>query len=270
MTDKKSVSLILSATVMLGRNGSDSLEIFMVRRNRAIDFASGALVFPGGKVEAQDRCPALLNDCDGKAGMTEMEISLRVAAIRESFEESGIFLARHRETGRMISGEPLGELTHYRKRLASGEMSLETLLRQEGLLLACDTLVPFARWITPELMPKRFDTTFFLAMAPQDHIGLHDGSESVDSLWIAPEKAIQMADSGEFSMLFPTRMNLLKLAKSRTMEEALDAARSQNIKAIMPWVEERSGKMMLCIPEDQGYPVTSESLKKVMGDAASR
>ena len=270
MNDQANDALILSATVMLGRNGADGLELFMVKRSRAIDFASGALVFPGGKVDAQDCTPALLNHLHGMDGGTEMAIDLCAAAIRESFEEAGIFLVRSRESLQMVSGERLAKLTHYRQKLASGEVSLESLLKEEGLLLACDALVPFARWITPELMPKRFDTTFFLSMAPQDHIALHDGSESIDSLWITPEKAIRMADAGNFAMLFPTRMNLLKLAKSRTMEEALDAARSRPIKPIMPWVEEREGKMTLCIPEDQGYPVTSESLKKVMGDAASR
>lgn len=270
MVDKEKLALILSATVILGRNGPNGLEVFMVRRNRAIEFASGALVFPGGKVDELDRSPKLLNYCEGQESLTEEALSLRVAAIRETFEESGIFFARHQGRKEMISGEALEKISCYRKPLASGEMTLETLLEKEGLVLACDALLTFARWIAPEQMPKRFDTSFFLAEAPMDHAGKHDGFESVDSLWVTPENAIQMADSRKFSMLFPTRMNLLKLAKSPTLEEAFQAARSQPIRTITPWVETRAGELMLCIPEDLGYPVTSEPLKKVMGDAASR
>ncbi|MBU0991004.1 MAG: NUDIX hydrolase [Proteobacteria bacterium] len=265
MKDEKTTSPILSATVILGRNGKDGLEVFMVKRNRQIEFASGALVFPGGKVDENDQAQGLRAYCDGQEGLTDRELCLCIAAIREAYEESGIFLARFRGKQEMVSGKDLQRLSVYRNQLAENKISMETFLKTEKLVLACNKLICFAHWITPLQMPKRFDTSFFLAETPNGHMGEHDGLESVDSVWITPEKAIEMADSGKLTMIFPTRMNMLKLGKDKTLEDAVLRARSEKIVTIMPRVEDRNGELMLCIPEDAGYPVTSEFLKKVMG-----
>lgn len=265
MENEKNTSPILSATVILGRNGKDGLEVFMVKRNRQIDFASGALVFPGGKVDENDQTQELREYCDGQEGLTDRERCLRVAAIREAYEESGIFLARYRDKREMVSGQDLERFSSYRNQLSENRISIETFLKKEKLVLACDKLICFAHWITPVQMPKRFDTSFFLAEVPRDHVGEHDGHESVASTWITPGRAIEMADSGKVTMIFPTRMNMLKLKKNKTLEEAIQHTRSEEIVTIMPQVEDRDGELRLCIPENAGYPVTSESLKKVMG-----
>ena len=270
MTTEPTRPPILSATVILGRDGHDGLEVFMVKRNRQIDFASGALVFPGGKVDDDDRSPSLQPHCLGASNWSDRERCLRVAAIREVYEEAGIFLAQYQGSGKMISAADLERLSSERGKLCDGAISLETLITAENLLLACDALVPFAHWITPEQMPKRFDTVFFLAETPGDHLGQHDGHESVDSVWITPEEAVRQAESGTFTMIFPTKMNMLKLARYATLEKALQGARSESLVTITPWVEERNGELTLCIPEHAGYPVTSESLAKVMGQAKGK
>ncbi len=133
-------------------------------------------------------------------------------------------------------------------------------------MLTCDRLTLFAHWITPEVMPVRFDTHFFLTQAPEDHIGIHDGVESVDSVWITPKQAILEADSGNRTIIFPTRMNILKLGKYNSIESAIHSVTSESIVTVQPWLEERDGEMMLCIPEEAGYGITEEPLSKIMGN----
>ena len=109
----------------------------------------------------------------------------------------------------MVSSERIAALAPYRKALDSHEINLLDFLREEKLHLACDQLVHFAHWITPDNMPKRFDTHFFVALAPSGHIGVHDGHESVDSVWITPQNAIN--DRKKWNVIFPTKLNLMKL-----------------------------------------------------------
>ena len=161
----------------------------MVVRHHQIDFASGALVFPGGKVDAGDY--DVRNYCDGADSADDTAVAMMVGAIREAFEECGILLARERGSSALLPGERLSNLEHYRDPLNRGEISLIEFLEKEKLRLACDTLQHFAHWITPEMLPKRFDTHFYLAVAPSDHLAIHDGHESVDSVWISPDSAIK-------------------------------------------------------------------------------
>ena len=118
----------------------------------------------------------------------------RVAAIREAFEESGVLLARNEQTGSIVDAGRLKSLEHYRDPLNRGEVGIADFLTKEGLRLAGDMLTPFAHWITPERVPKRFDTHFFLAPAPHKVDALHDGTESVGSVWITPKTAIADAE----------------------------------------------------------------------------
>ena len=178
------VPAVPSATILLLRPGSTDIEVFMVVRHHQIDFASGALVFPGGKADPQDFADALIPMLSGAHADQNMR-AIQVSAIREAFEECGVLLAREVGSDTLIPGARLQSLEHYREALNSGEVALLDFLVTEQLVLACDTLVHFAHWITPEMMPKRFDTHFYLAMAPQDHVALHDGYESVDSVWIS-------------------------------------------------------------------------------------
>lgn len=247
-----------ASTVLLCRDAGDDFEVFMVVRHHQIDFASGALVFPGGKVEAADADPRLAERCTGE---TEPEfLPFEIAAIREAYEECGVFLARNADTGELISGERLQSLEPCRDALNADTMTLLEILEQENLLLACGDIHRFAHWITPEFMPKRFDTHFFVATAPPDHLAVHDGSESVDSVWITPARALDEADAGKWTIIFPTRCNLQLMAASNSVEELMDAARARTIVSVLPTVEQRDSESWLCIPAEAGYPVSEEKI----------
>jgi 8-oxo-dGTP pyrophosphatase MutT (NUDIX family) len=248
-----------AATVLLLRDAPDGLEVFMVKRHHRIDVVSGALVFPGGKVEQGDRAPGLSEFADGAEGWSEEMRALGAAGIRETFEESGILVARDADTDGLVGAERLAALDLYRIALEKRETGLIELLRRERLRLAYDALVPFAHWITPENMPKRFDTHFFLASSPVGHVGSHDGRESVDSFWIAPERAV--SDRKRWNVVFPTKLNLMKLAASRSVAEALAAARAKPPLTVMPWVEKGEQGAVLRIRDDAGYTQTSALLR---------
>jgi len=231
----------------------------MVVRHHQIDFASGALVFPGGKADSQDFDDALIPLISTPNPDPDMR-GAEVSALREAFEECGILLAYTQGTQSMIDGEKLESIQHYREPLNSGEILLKDFLEKENLVLACDQLTRFAHWITPEMMPKRFDTHFYLALAPQDHVAVHDGYESVDSVWIDPTQAVAEANAGKRTIIFPTRLNLEKLATWKTPQEAIQAAQETDIVSVLPWTEKRDDGNYLCIPVEAGYSVSEEKM----------
>jgi 8-oxo-dGTP pyrophosphatase MutT (NUDIX family) len=163
-----------AATVVILRDGREGLEVFMVVRHQEIDFASGALVFPGGKVDPQDADAAWADLAPYAAAAPDR--AFVVAAVRETFEEAGLVLARRRGTRAMLDAGDTHRLVEtYRAPLLAGETTFLDLVRAEDLLLATDLMVPFAHWITPERVGKRFDTHFLLVAAPVDQLGAHDG-----------------------------------------------------------------------------------------------
>jgi 8-oxo-dGTP pyrophosphatase MutT (NUDIX family) len=250
---------VLAATILLIRDGTNGLEVFMVKRHHQIDFAKGALVFPGGKAARSDFDAGLNAHMDGAAAWSADMRALAAAAIREAFEEAGILLARDGATGAFIDETRLMLLDCYRQPLEKGEISLLDVVTKENLRLACDHLVHFAHWITPAMVPKRFDTYFFIAPAPHGQVGRHDGRESVDSLWISPAEAI--ADRKRWNIIFPTKLNLMKLGQSKTIDEALAAARARPPVTVEPWVEEGEHGSILRIRDDAGYEQTWTSVR---------
>lgn len=255
----------LAATILLLRDdpaGMDArLEVFMVVRHQQIDFASGALVFPGGKLADGDSDPRLPQLCSGADGLSTEQLALRVAAIREAFEESGVLLARRRGARQMVGPELIEALgPRYRKALDKGEIGIAEMLEREGLELACETLVPFAHWITPTFMPKRFDTFFFLAVAPSEQVAGHDGREMVDSVWLRPDVALAEAAAGTRTLVPATALNVQLLGEQPTVAAALAAARSRPLVTVLPEVVEPAdgaqGPRTLRIPADAGYRVS--------------
>jgi 8-oxo-dGTP pyrophosphatase MutT (NUDIX family) len=259
MTARQAATPVPSATIMMLRDGPDGLEVFMVVRHHQIDFASGALVFPGGKADPQDFDPALTPHLDGAAADDAMR-AIQVSAIREAFEECGILLAREEGHSGLIGADRLVALESYRTSLHSGAASLKAFVEHERLRLACDQLVHFAHWVTPEMMPKRFDTHFFLAAAPGDHLAVHDGHESVDSVWIRPAEALAQARSGVRTIIFPTLRNIEKLGSYATVEQAMAGARASKVVCVLPWTERRDDGTFLCIPTEAGYAISEERM----------
>ena len=256
---KPGVSAVPAATILIVRDGESGLEVFMVKRHHQIDFVAGALVFPGGKATAGDFDAVLGEFTDGVSDWSMEMRAIAATAIREAFEESGILLARDVATGQMIDAPRLEALQPYRHALEKGEMNLLDMLRAERLRLACDELVPFAHWVTPKMMPKRFDTHFFLARVPVGHSGRHDGRESVDSIWIQPREAI--ADRKKWNVIFPTKLNLMKLGQSATVEQAMSTARANTPLTVEPWVEDGPDGRVLRIRDDAGYEQTTALMK---------
>lgn len=245
-----------AATILLLRDGAAGLEVFMVVRHHQIDFASGALVFPGGKTEAQDadeRVMARLGPFDAN---DRVQATLRASAIREAFEESGIFLATRRDG----HSHQLAELERWRKQLNDQSMPLGQLVVDNDLEIDAASLVHYAHWITPEMMPKRFDTHFYLARVPPDQVAMHDGTENVDSVWITPQQALADAASKKRTVIFPTLRNVEKLAQYKSVDEALTKTRTSRIVPVLPWTEDRPDGRYLCIPKEAGYAISEEKM----------
>jgi 8-oxo-dGTP pyrophosphatase MutT (NUDIX family) len=250
--------------VLLLRDGERGLEVLMVERHHQIDFVAGALVFPGGRVDDADACPALAARCAGAEELPAEQRAMQVAAIRETFEEAGVLLARRRGSPDLIDAETLrGIESRHRNALNAGHITMPEIAEQEDLELACDRLVPFAHWITPLFMPKRFDTWFFLVEAPPDHVAVHDGHESVDSLWITPADADTERSAGRRSIIFPTLLNLRKLGRASSVADAFAAARREPIVTVLPRVEKRGDTPTMVLPADAGYEVVEAPMSEV-------
>lgn len=266
MTDKKTNKPIPAATILLLRDGAQGLETFMVVRHHQIDFASGALVFPGGKVAKGDSDAELINYCRfNKDGDDDDEQRiLQIAAIREAFEESGVLLARKQGNEDLVNQQDLAALDQFRDPLCKDELGMLQFVQQQNLELALDQLTRYSHWVTPSMMPKRFDTHFYIACAPADQLAMHDGHESVDSVWITPQQALADAESQTRTIIFPTRMNLKKLAELDTVKQAQQHYAGAEIIRVEPWIEDRDGEKTLCIPSAAGYGIDGIPMDKMM------
>jgi 8-oxo-dGTP pyrophosphatase MutT (NUDIX family) len=244
-----------ASTMLLLRQKPSEFEIFMMVRHDQIDFASGALVFPGGSVDASDKDVLGKPELFAAGGISDpVLLGLRVAAIRETFEESGILLARPFGSNELVSAERASQVeAAHRGALCEGKIKFADILAEARLVLALDLLVPYAHWITPAGLPKRFDTHFFLALAPADQVGAHDGKESVDSVWVSPRSALEGATTGRFKLLFPTTRNLIKLGKQASAAQAIASARSDRIVTVLPQILNEGGRRKLKIPAEAGY-----------------
>lgn len=243
--------LIPAATILITRDTAAGPEVFMVVRHHEIDFASGALVFPGGKVDKPDFDPALRAHASQADQYDDEALAMRIGGIREAFEECGILLAREKGSADFISAQRLEGLAVWRDRFNNRDATMLDFADSENLEFAVDALGHFAHWITPDMMKKRFDTHFFVAHAPADHVGLHDGSESVDSVWITAQQAVADAEAKKRTVIFPTLMNLQKFAQHATVDAAL-AACGKPV-TVKPFIQQEGEQTFLRIQADAGY-----------------
>lgn len=226
-----------ASTVMLLRNGSEGIEVFMLERHIDSDFVGGAYVFPGGKVDAVDRAmPRGTVPDDDRTGF-------RVAAVRESFEECGVLLAR--QSGHLVDAETLRLPTFLaaRRRLTSrgDTWDWRPWLVEQALVLDLDALVWWSWWVTPAGVHRRFDTRFFVAHAPVGQLPSHDDVETTDSRWVRPQDALAAAAAGSATIILPTRKNLEELARFPTAEAALAAPRPPVPERIQPRLRRDTG-----------------------------
>lgn len=249
-----------ASTVLLLRD-SPGLEVLMVRRSAGMAFGASAWVFPGGKVAPADADPAWDDLSDGN--YDHYQRSLRIAAAREVFEESGLLLATR--GGEELDAAASARFDAMRGSVEADPALMLKLVREAGLRLTLDRLVYFAHWITPTFEPRRFDTHFFLVRSPADQVVRHDGREAVDHQWVAPDELLAKRSRGEAKLMFPTRLNLQVLAQSARASEAEAAARNRRVVTVEPRLEERSGGNVLIIPAEAGYGLTEEPIREVLG-----
>lgn len=245
MTDDKPIRM--AATIMLLRE-TPALEVLMVRRNQMIDFFSGAMVFPGGKLTEEDASPAWADHARGWHDVPEEERAPRIAAVRETFEETGMLLAEGAVAGTVEE----------RKAVENGELPFLDLVREKGVTPDLGQLTRFARWVAPKSAPKRFDTFFFIARAPEGQEAAHDGRETVFTEWIAPAEALRLWETRERAIVFPTRMNLRALSGSDTLAAAALAASVRAGRTVHPQVVDVEGVRRLRLALDDGYGEVDE------------
>lgn len=265
VADPADVELRLAATVMLVRDSDGGPEVFMLRRNPQSAFVGGAFVFPGGAVDDHDRLDPDLDHIT--SGLSDLTASLRlgveggglaywVAAIRECFEEAGLLLAYGPDGSIMRFDEPATEarFAAHRAAVDSGQVRLVEVCEQEGLTLACDSIHYFSHWITPVGPPRRFDTRFFVARAPELQVGVHDDRETVANLWVRPADALERREAGELEMIIPTVRNLEAIARFDDVDSLMAAAASLvDVPAILPRMVQEDGGVRILLPGDEGY-----------------
>lgn len=247
-----------AATVIIVRDNEDgqAVEVLMTERHGDLSFAAGALVFPGGLVEEGDRS-ADLQACCQILGQTDPEqIAHRLAAIRETFEETGLLFAFDAQGWSIGDRRRAAYAASYQEPLRAGKISFAEFAAKEGLQFAPDDFLHFAHWITPEISPKRFDTHFYLCTAPEGQNAACDGKETVAVVWATPRHQLDEARQGRRGLMFPTRLNLEVLSPCRSVQQALRLARARPIVPVMPEVFERDGETWARIPQEAGYGIS--------------
>jgi 8-oxo-dGTP pyrophosphatase MutT (NUDIX family) len=239
---------IPAATLVLFRHREGSApELLVVERSAKMAFAGGAIVFPGGRIDPDDHVLGERHDLETD------EAAARIAAIRETLEESGLAVG-------LGKSPSLAWIADARARLHDKE-PFSAILDQGGMTLDLDALVPFARWCPPFREARVFDTRFYIARAPDDAPNpIVDATENVSSFWASAQTVLDAADAGKVKIIFPTRRNLERLALFAHFDEAHAQAKSIPVELVAPYFEERDGVNCLCIPDHLGYPVTFEPL----------
>ena len=253
-----------SASVLIIRDGAaharhGTLQILMVKRHKNMRFAGGAYVFPGGKLDPADRA---FEEDEQRKALPEIneEINpefrgLRYAALREAFEETGLIIGR-------IDGQKIGEDRRkavdekYRARVLDGSISLAEFLSKSGIALDVKDCIPFAHWITPKAYSMRFDTRFFLCVAPAGQVPSPDGHEITEVEWMYPMTLVEESDG---ILMFPTMMNLKKLGQAKSVAEALNLLAKRDIVTVMPEVVTGDKARFRKIPETAGYDDVDQS-----------
>ena len=236
---------IPAATLVVWRDDPSGPEILVVERSARMAFAAGAIVFPGGRIDAADRALA--------QSLGRPDHAAKITAVRETIEESGIV------TGLRAGVEPA--LGRELQEALIGGRDFGELLASHGLAIDFDALTPFARWMPAFKHARRFDTLFYLAEAPGGNwLPKPQPGECVAAEWASPRELLDRIERGEAAAIFPTKRNLERLASYPDLGSALADASAHSLDTIIPWIEEIDGEPHVRIPDDRGYPVTAEPL----------
>lgn len=256
-----------AATVMLlrparqagdGAPATDGPEVYMLRRKPSMAFAPGAFVFPGGSVDARDADEqiAWAGPAAGEWGRIfdappELARALVCAAVRETFEESGVLLAGP-SANSVVADTTGADWEADRQALLSRSLSLAEMLARRGLVLRSDLLRPWSRWITPVIEKRRFDARFFAAALPAQQRTRDVGGEAAEVTWVRPDEAIAMGRRKEIVLWPPTAVTLAELAACRDVAAALSP---RQVRPVLPESSIAHGAAWLTLPAELGYPL---------------
>jgi 8-oxo-dGTP pyrophosphatase MutT (NUDIX family) len=248
-----------AATVMLLRQREAGLEVYMLRRKRTMAFAPGAFVFPGGSVDPRDADEQVAWAGPDAAewgrvfdAPPSLAMALVCAAVRETFEESGVLLAGE-SADSVVADTTSDEWEADRQALLDRSVSLAELLARRRLVLRADLLRPWSRWITPVIEPRRFDTRFFAAALPAGQRTRDVGGEASQVAWLAPGDALAAGKRGEIRLFPPTAVTLSELADCRDLDTVLTGPR--HIAPVIPQVQLREGAVWLTVPGLSEYAI---------------
>ncbi|WP_338677544.1 NUDIX hydrolase [Streptomyces sp. SCSIO 30461] len=243
-----------AATVMLLKDTPEGAYVHMLRRRASMAFAGGAYAYPGGGVDERDarpvrwagRSPA---DWAARLGVEDEATaqSIVCAAVRETYEEAGVLLAG--ETPDTVVGDTTGDDWEAdRAALVERELGFAEFLDRRGLVLRSDLLGAWARWITPEFEPRRFDTWFFVAALPQGQRTRNASTEADRTVWIRPVDAAAGYDKGELLMMPPTIATLRVLGQHGAAADVLEAAAGQDLTPVLAQARLVAGEVVLSWP----------------------
>ena len=250
-----------ASTVVLLRDAAGGTEAYLLRRTQTMAFAAGMYVFPGGSVDPRDE---MLDDAawvgpapTAWAGLLSADERLAkalvCAAVRETFEESGVLLAGAGPDD-IVADTTGDDWEADRLALIARELSFAAMLARRELVLRADLLRPWAHWITPEFEPKRFDTRFFVAALPAGQRTRDVGGEADRVAWVRPSDALAASAAGEMGMLPPTAFTLSEIAAYDDVAAVLAAGDARDIKPVLPKVVIDGDDARLLLPHDEGYP----------------
>jgi 8-oxo-dGTP pyrophosphatase MutT (NUDIX family) len=265
LTENKIILRDAATVILIRPSESGGWEIFLARRHRNQTFMAGAYVFPGGQLEETDNDPQLENyikttdvfdPCwllQDSSLPGEKARGFFIAAIRETFEEAGILLGG-KTTGNFVlfhDEKVIERFNDYRHQLNASQMTLAGIAQKEEISFFPDTLIPYAHWITPEFEKKRFSTRFFLAKLPLGQTPVADAMELTESLWVTPQKALEMHRRKEIILMPPTFKTIEELAAFKDIDELFSAAKTKVIYPILPQL---AGNI-LKLPHDPEYSI---------------
>lgn len=257
MTSDSATQGIPAATIIIFRNARDGgpPEVLMTVRSRAMTFAGGMAVFPGGRVDPEDY--ALGEMVAAQHRLAADEAAHQIAAVRETLEETGLALG--------LAGDITAETAAAARAMLAETGALAPVLEAFGWRLDLAQITPFARWFPKnEAIARVYDTRFYLADLGTGAVDVSiDHAENTRLFWTSARGALEAADRGEIKLIFPTRRNLERLALFASYEEARAQAEAIPVRTITPRVVEEDGKPWLTILSDAGYPVTAELLETV-------
>lgn len=244
-----------AATVILMRPSADGPEVYYLRRHVSMDFAGGMCVYPGGGVDPRDFDAAV-----GWAGPSpaawaerlgceeETARALVCAAVRETFEESGVLLAGA-SAGSVVADTTGDDWEADRVALESRELSMTDFLTRRGLVLRTDLLGVWDAWLTPVFEPKRYSTWFFAALLPEGQVTRDVSTESSSVAWIPARLAAEQADSGDLALMPPTYLTSMEIGTHSSPAEVLDVAASRSVEMFCPSVEPLGSGWTLSMPD---------------------